>query len=224
MPVERVATGVPPVDRLLGGGLEPDGITELYGEGGTGKSLLCLEATKQVARQGRWVFYVDTEGLSVGRLEAIAGADLSPILGHLLLSTPKDLAAQGKAVSTACTLAREGKRPVGLLVLDSATLYYRLTLGTAEEDEARTQLERQLADLLSTALAVEIPVLITNQVWRSVNEGTLEPIGGTFVSHVAKTILKLERLPGGRRRVTLTKHRSLPEASTEFRITPTGLV
>jgi DNA repair protein RadB len=220
---ERLSTGVPSLDRLLGGGLETDSVTEIYGEGGSGKTLFCLEVGTRVAREGRWVFYIDTEGVSVDRLRAIAGDGLEKILKRFLLSTPKSLEEQGRAVATAGELAREGKRPVGLLIVDSATFYYRLSLSGSDEDDARQALSLELADLVVTALQARVPVLITNQVWRSLSQGTLEPLGGSFLNHAAKTILRFDRLPGARRRAVLMKHRSLPEGSAEFRITNTGL-
>ena len=220
---ERVSTGIPSVDRLLGGGLETDCVTEIYGEGGSGKTLFCLDLAVRVARAGRWVIYVDTEGVSVDRLRSIAGDELERLLKRFLLSTPKDLEEQGRAVATACALARDGKRPVGLLVLDSATFFYRLSLSGSDEDEARQALSLELADLVVTSIAAQIPVLLTNQVWRSLKDGTLEPLGGSFLNHAAKTILRFDRLTGARRRAVLVKHRSLPEGSAEFRITPTGL-
>ena len=220
---ERLATGVASVDRVLGGGLETDCVTEIYGEGGSGKTLFCLEVATRVARDGRWVFYIDTEGVSVDRLRAIAGNDLERILKRFLLSTPKSLEEQDRAVATACALAREGKRPVGLVVVDSATFYYRLSLSGSDEDDARQSLSLELADLVVTALAAHVPVLITNQVWRNVRDGTLEPLGGSFVNHVAKAILRFDRLAGARRRAVLVKHRALPEGAAEFRITGRGL-
>ena len=141
----------------------------------------------------------------------------------MLLSTPKNLTEQAKAVETACALVREGRRAAGLIVLDSATFFYRLSLSTPEEDEGRLALGAELADLLVTALHAHIPVLFTNQVWRRPSDGSLEPLGGSFVNHLAKTIVRLDRMSGGRRRAVLVKHRSLGEASAEFRITPTGL-
>lgn len=220
---DRLATGIPSVDRLLGGGLEGDSVTELYGEGGSGKTLFCLDVAARVARAGRWVFYVDTEGVSVDRLRAIAGDGLEKLLERFLLSSPKNLEEQSRAVATACALAREGKRPVGLIVVDSATFFYRLSLSGSDEDDAREALSLAVADLVVTALEVPVPVLLTNQVWRNVRDGTLEPLGGSFLNHAAKTILRFDRLSGARRRVVLLKHRSLPEASAEFRITNTGL-
>lgn len=223
MPSDRCPTGIGSIDRLLGGGLETDGLTELYGEGGSGKTLLCLEVAVRVALSGRWVFYIDTEGVSVDRIEAVSGGRLKEVLKRLLLSTPSDLETQTKAVETAGALAREGRRDVGLIVLDSATFYYRLSLSGPSEDEGRIALGTELADLLSTALGRGVPVLFTNQVWRRPSDGSLEPLGGSFVQHAAKTIVRLDRLSGAVRRAVLVKHRSLPEGSAEFRITATGL-
>ena len=223
MPSDRCPTGVGPVDQLLGGGLETDCLTELYGEGGSGKTLLCLQVATRLALADRWVCYIDTEGVSVDRLEAISQGHLDQVLKRLLLATPKNLDEQTRAVASACALARDGKRPVGLIVLDSATFHYRLTLSTESEDEGRQALGRELAELVATALGAHLPVLFTNQVWRNQRTAELEPLGGSFVNHAAKTILRLDRLPGNRRRAVLVKHRSLGEASTEFRITSTGL-
>jgi DNA repair protein RadB len=224
MAPDRLPTGIPTVDRLLGGGLETDSVTEIYGEGGSGKTLFCLEVAARVAREGRWVLYVDTEGLSVDRLRAVAQGELDRLLERFLWSAPRDLEAQGKAVATACTLARSGKRPVGLVVLDSATYFYRLSLSGPDEDDARAALALEVADLAATAWTAGVPVLLTNQVWRSTSTGSLEPLGGSFLNHAAKTILKFERLPGARRRVVLVKHRALAEGEAEFHIVPTGLV
>jgi DNA repair protein RadB len=223
VPDERLPTGVPSLDALLGGGLETDSVTEVYGEAGSGKTVFCLEVAVRVARADRWVFYIDTEGVSVDRLRAIAGDDLEELLRRFLLSTPKDLADQNRAVATASALARDGKRPVGLIVVDTATFFYRLSLSGEDEDDARQALSLELADLVVTALQSHIPIVITNQVWRNIRDGTLEPLGGSFLNHAAKTILRFDRLSGPRRRAVLVKHRSLPEGSAEFRITGTGL-
>jgi len=223
MPADRLATGIASVDRLLGGGLETDAVTELYGEGGSGKTLFCLDVAARVAKASRWVFYIDTEGVSLERLRQVSGDDFDRVLGRLLLSAPKDLEQQGRAVATACALARGGRRDVGLLVLDSATNYYRLSLSGPDEDDAREALVLQVADLVATARGRGLAVLMTNQVWRSVRDGALEPLGGSFLNHAAKTILRFDRREGAVRSAVLVKHRSRPPGQAAFRITSAGL-
>jgi DNA repair protein RadB len=224
MPSDRLPTGLPALDELLGGGLDTDAVTEVYGEGGTGKTILCLQVAVRVALAGRWVVYIDTEGLSVDKLEALAEGKLPQVLEHLLISSPGNMAEQNRAVDTATRMARDTSRPVGLIVVDSATMYYRLELGGKEEETARRDLGLQLAQLVSSALQVPVPVIVTNQVWRKVADGTLEPVGGAFLNHAAKTILRFDRLQGEWRRAVLMKHRSRPEGMVEFRISEKGLV
>lgn len=204
--------------------MDTDAVTEVYGEGGTGKTILCLQVAVRVALSGRWVVYIDTEGLSVDKLEGLAEGKLPQVLEHLLISSPPSLAAQSRAIDTATRMARDGARPVGLIVVDSATMHYRLELGGKEEETARRELGLQLAQLVSAAMQVPVPVLVTNQVWRKVGEGTLEPVGGAFLNHAAKTILRFDRLQGEWRRAVLMKHRSQPEGAVEFRISEHGLV
>jgi DNA repair protein RadB len=220
---ERLGTGVSSLDALLGGGVETDSLTEVYGEGGTGKTIFCLQLAVRVALGGRWVFYIDTEGLSADKLAAMTGDRLEEAVARLLLSSPGTMAEQTRAVRAASRMARSGDRPVGLIVLDSATLHYRVSLGGPEEDTDRAALGFQLAELLHTALRVPVPVVFTNQVFRSMAEGTLEPLGGAFVGHAAKTILRFDRLTGDRRRALLLKHRSQPEGTADFRIGDRGL-
>ena len=219
----RWPTGIPPIDALLDGGLESDSLTEVYGEGGTGKTIFALALAVRVLREGHWALYIDTEGVSPHRLAATSAGLSREEMDRLLVVSPKDLLAQGRAVTRAAALAGAGERPVGLLVLDSATNYYRLARTETDEDEARRALAEQIGVLASVARSREIPVLFTNQVWRSIRDGTLEPLGGSFLNHAAKTILRFDRLEGDRRRAVLIKHRALPERATEFRITDRGI-
>ena len=188
-------TGVPGLDRILGGGLEVDALTEFYGEGGSGKTVACLQATVRVTEQPAWVVYVDTEGVSAARLEAIAGLGAmrsSPVSSSLPPRTFVN--RRGRSARPAFWLgAMRGGSGSSSSIRRPCT--YRLAIG--ENDESgRAELARQLADLLATSLDRAIPVLFTNQVWRNVQDGRLEPLGGTFVSHVAKTIVRFDREEG----------------------------
>jgi DNA repair protein RadB len=223
----RLPFGVRSLDNLLGGGIELGNLTEFYGEGGSGKTNLCAFLACRVAAEGHWVVYIDTEGLSIERLSQIAvgqGTTLSQVIQRVLLTTPKTLDEQEKAIERTSSLMREKTKRLGLVVLDSSTLLYRLALGQEDEEVARQSLSTQLATLLYSALDSSIPVVFTNQVWRDTTSSTFEPIGGSFVNHIAKTIIRLERLKDGWRRAVLVKHRSIPDGrSADFRLTDRGV-
>jgi DNA repair protein RadA/Sms len=90
------ASGVPELDRVLGGGLVPGAAILLAGEPGVGKSTLLLEVAAQTAAQGARVLYVtgeesaaqvrmraDRTGGIHDELYLAAETDLGAVLGHV---------------------------------------------------------------------------------------------------------------------------------------------
>jgi DNA repair protein RadB len=213
----RLATGCTPLDELLGGGLEPGAITLVYGEAGTGKTNLCIQAAVHAARQGPGkVGYVDTEGVSLERLEQIAGDDYHDILRSILFYSPQSLQEQEKMIASLAKI-----RDPPLVVVDSLNMYYRLLLGD-DGKVASQSITRQLGSLLLLARSTDVPVLITGQVYTG--EDAVHPFGGRIMEHIVKTMVHLERVGTGERRATLYKHRSRPEgAQALFRITAAGI-
>lgn len=220
---ERLPLGTRAIDELLDGGIECGTITLLYGEGGSGKTNWCLQASREAARAGKKVIYIDTEGVSLERLEQMSGDRFGDILGNILFFEPTTLDEQRDAIDKSQRII-EGETPVGLLVLDSATIYYRILFGTEGEDGGRTSLTNQMTKLLVLARKKDIPALITTQVYTDSSKNTFEPIGGHAFLHTAKAIIRIEKCEGARRRATLMKHRSLREGkSVLFTIGPEGL-
>lgn len=219
----RVPIGCESLDLLLGGGVESGAITEFYGEAGTGKTNICLQLARNVARAGRKVIFVDTEGVSLERLAQICGEDIEQVQKSILFFEPFTLDEQEKAIEKACRLAG-GNADVGIVLLDSATVFYRLALSEGDDVRERRMLVQHLHQVLAAARQRAIPVVITNQVYTNIEAGSLEPIGGQMLRHLSKAVLKLEKSGVGRRRATLVKHRSLPEGqSTDFVIRQDGL-
>jgi DNA repair protein RadB len=220
---ERLPLGCQAVDELLGGGIEFGTITLLYGEGGSGKTNWCLQAAREVARKGLKVIYIDTEGVSLERLCQMSGDQYKDIVSSILFFEPNTLEEQKDAIEKGQRII-EGETPVGLLVLDSATIYYRVLFGTDAEDAGRTSLITQMTRLLVLARNRQLPVLVTTQVYTDSAKNTYEPIGGHAFLHTAKAIIKIEKCEGARRRATLMKHRSLREGkSALFMIGQEGL-
>lgn len=89
-------SGVPELDRVLGGGLVPGAAILLAGEPGVGKSTLLLEVAAQTARYQRRVLYVtgeesaaqvrlraDRTGVVQDQLYLAAETDLGAVLTHI---------------------------------------------------------------------------------------------------------------------------------------------
>jgi len=221
----RVPLGCPPLDALLGGGVESAALTEFYGEAGTGKTNACLQLARNVARAGRKVVYIDTEGVSLERLAQMCAAegDFEQVRKSILFFEPFTLDEQEKVIDKACRLAL-GNADIGVLLLDSATVFYRVGLADGEEVRDRRHLTQQLHQLLAVARQKGIPVVITNQVYTNLENNVFEPIGGQMLRHLSKAVVRLEKAGVGRRRGTIMKHRSIPEGSSaEFAIGESGL-
>jgi len=218
----KLAVGSRPLDNLLGGGVESGILTEFYGEAGTGKTNICLQLTRNCAANGGRVAYIDSEGVSIERLEQICSdIPVEEVLRRMALYQPRSLSEQEQMAGKA------SRMDVGLIVLDTVNMYYRLGLIDGE-DEAERSLLRQLVGLQMAARDKDVPVVITAQVYTSgPDPGDVEPFAGRSMEHIVKATIKLEKAGGlrkGRRRASIIKHRSQPEgASAEFVIASHGL-
>lgn len=213
----KLEIGCRSLDGLLGGGLEPGTITLVYGEAGTGKTNLCLQLARNavLAERGK-VVYLDTEGVSMERLEQICGKNTQKVLKSILFYHPHSLSEQERMTGQI-----EKIKAPGLVIIDSLNMYYRLQL-RGGSDEASRSITAQLAGLLRISRVENAPIVITGQVYT--DEETVRPFGGRIMEHIVKTIVRLERTGMGARRAVLLKHRSQPEGQTaEFAITPNGL-
>ncbi|MDH7508380.1 MAG: DNA repair and recombination protein RadB [Methanomassiliicoccales archaeon] len=220
--MDRIPFGCATLDSMLDGGIETGCLTLIYGEAGTGKTSLCLLLSCNIVKHGRKVAYIDTEGVSLDRLRQIAGGDFDVIVKNILFSEVHSFDEQEKMVDRAVKMA-EGNPDIGLIVLDSATMYYRLTSRQEERSERRS-IANQTVKLLSVARKMNIPILLTSQVYTDVEKGTYEALGGHALHHNAKVIIRLEKLSPGRRRAILVKHRHLPENRiAEFVLTDRGI-
>lgn len=211
------------MDSLLEGGLEGGAITLFYGEAGSGKTNICLQVASNVALTGKKVVYIDTEGVSLERLQQIAGENYEEVMKNILFFEPHSFDEQEKSVDKAVKLA-ESSLEVGVIVLDSATIHYRLTRND-EERGIRKSLSPQLAKLLAVARSKDVPIVLTSQVYTDIEKGTFEPLGGHVLLHNAKAIVRLEKVSAGTRRAVIVKHRHLEEGKrAEFKLTKTGVV
>ena len=224
---DYVPTGCGPVDELLGGGFERGAVTQVYGPPAAGKTNLALSAAIEVAAGGDAALYIDTEGLSADRMAQIAegradGTDqtVDDLAGRLIVSEARDYDEQTEAVQDAAEFAAD----VELIVLDSATGFYRLRRDDGDGGETLRDVARQITHLLSLARKHDLAVVFTNQVFTDPDSDRSTALGGHTLNHWSGAILRLDRFRGGNRRATLEKHRAKAAGDTvQFAITESGL-
>ena len=219
----RVPLGSKSIDALLGGGFEGGCITLVFGEAGSGKTNICLQAARNVVRAGKKVIYIDTEGVSMERLEQICGDDFDVVAKNTLFSEPYSFDEQEVLIEKAVKIT-ESSPEVGLIVIDSATMHYRLTLREEARRDDLHMLTRQIAKLVKVSRKVGIPVIATSQVYTDIETGRFLPLGGHMLMHSAKTIVELAKTGPSTRVARLMKHRSVEEGRTaKFRLTARGV-
>ncbi len=206
------------MDELLGGGVETGSLTLLYGEAGTGKTNMCLQAARNVLKTGKKVALIDCEGLSYERVGQIFEDE--GLLKNLLVFQVHSFEEQSDRIGKVARMA-EKRGELGLIIVDSLTVFYRLNL---DDPLTRNDFIRQIDTLTETARKADLPVIVTSQVYSNINLGGIEFLGGHVLRHNAKTILRLEPRGKGVRSAVIIKHRSLPEGRhATYRITETGI-
>lgn len=217
-----LSSGCKPLDELLGGGFEIGIVTQIFGAAGTGKTNICIQLAVECVKQGQKVIFIDTEGLSPVRFKQIAGENAKEIARSIIIYEPLSFEEQYAAVREVERIAGEN---IGLVILDSATSYYRFELEDEETGiKNRRELASQIGFLHALARKHGLAAVITNQVYSDIISGGVRPLGGSSLEHISKAIIQLEKAGEGTRRAILYKHRSRPEGlSAEFRITAEGI-
>ena len=208
-----------PLDDLLGGGIESGAITEVYGEAGSGKSNLCLQATRECASLEKKVAFIDSEGVSIERLNQICKKDYNfkKILDNIMFFIPDSFDSQEKMINEAID-----DSDVELIVVDTLNLFYRMHLEDDKEATMRSFL-RQMGSMQIAARKKDVFVLVSEQVYTDKN-GEIKPFTHRETEHMIKASIKLEKIGVGKRTAIIMKHRSQPEGKTAtFTITSNGL-
>jgi len=220
----KISAGSYDLNKWLYGGYEKDIISVVYGASGTGKTNFCLLAAVSQAKKGNKVIFIDSEGgFSSDRVKQLAPDDFKSVLGNILLLNPTNFSEQKKAFET---LLKELKKEVSLIVVDGMTILYRLEFAAAREkgekeiQKINSELVRQMRTLAEIARKKEIPVVVTNQVYRW--EDSAKMVGGDILKYWGKCLIELVN-DKGRRIAYLRKHRSLPEKSLSFVIDNKGV-
>lgn len=78
--VTRLATGIEPLDLVLGGGWPLGRMVELYGQPSSGKSLICLRTIAAAQRAGLECVYIDAEQTFDKKFATANGVDINKLI------------------------------------------------------------------------------------------------------------------------------------------------
>ncbi len=221
-------TGSRILDKMLNGGYEKDIITTVYGPAGSGKTNLCILCAINTARLGKKIIYVDTENnFSLERFKQICGSinlNYAKVLNNLVFLRPTTFEEQKKTFEKLKDLI---SNKIGLVIIDSIAMLYRLEIGKNEDIyEVNRALGTQLAYLKQIAGKKRIPVLITNQVYADFEDkDKVNLVGGDLLKYGSKCLIELQITPSGNRRAIIKKHRSIEaEKEITFKIVEGGII
>jgi len=170
---ERIPTGVPELDRVLGGGLVPASLVLVGGEPGVGKSTLLLTALGAIAAGGRRALLVTGEEspaqvkLRAARLGGTEGVEI-------LAETELD--------AVCATLEQE--RP-DVCVIDSVQTLYAQDLGSAPGSVA--QVREAAGRLLRVAKEFGVATILVGHVTK---DGAVA--GPRVLEHLVDCVLQFE--------------------------------
>jgi|ETNmetMinimDraft_2_1059921.scaffolds.fasta_scaffold28791_2 DNA repair protein RadB len=238
-PSTKILTGSHDLNKWLEGGYEKGIITLFYGPSASGKSnFITLTACHQ-AKNNKKIIFIDTEGsFSVERVNQISqDPEINKkILKNIIILKPTNFQEQKKSFFTMLKELKESKN-IGLIIVDSITMLYRLELAEARkkspEDvrDINNDLATQVKALHEIARKRNIPVLITAQVyneflseeeWLKGKEAGVNLVGGDILKYWSKCLIELQN-KNQKKKAIIRKHRSLPEKELNFEIINEGI-
>src|SRR6266498_734578 len=168
----RIPTGVPELDRVLGGGLVPASLVLVGGEPGVGKSTLLLTALAAMSKERRSLLVTGEESVAQVKLRAarLGGAEQVEILAETELET------------VCATL--EAERP-DVCVIDSVQTLYSAEVGSAPGSVV--QVREAAARLMRAAKELGVATILVGHVTK---DGSVA--GPRVLEHLVDCVLQFE--------------------------------
>lgn len=231
--VQKIKTGIGELDCLFGGGLHTNGIIEICGESGSGKTQLCLQLclTAQLKQSdggsGGCVIYISTQDVFPSKRlqQLIQAQDVSSNYdfgSNIFVEHIPDYASIKKCLTQKVPKLLLEKK-VKVLIVDSVAALFRATYGSSDGN-ARTQDMRELgAILLGMNFEHRICVICVNQVTACFSsEGSVAALGLAW-ANIVNTRIQLFRGHGPMRIMKVLFSPSLPKYEINFEISERGL-
>lgn len=233
--IGRIKTGSKEIDDMIGGGIETQSITEVYGQYASGKTQwafqLCVMTQMPQADGGLEgnVLYIDTENsFRPERVVSIAkfkGLDPEAVLKNVFVARAYNSDHQMLLAEKAGEMVKE--KNIKLVIVDSLTAQFRSEfVGRGQLADRQQKLNRHMHALIKLAEMHNVAVLVTNQVMSRPDVmfgDPTSPIGGHIVGHNSKTRIYLRKSKEDKRVAKLVDSPSLADGEALYRVTPNGI-
>ena len=225
------------LDELIGGGIETQSITEVFGEFGSGKSQISheLAVTVQLPEEKGGLdaecVFIDTENtFRPERVEQIATGfelDTEEALQRIHIARAFNSSHQILMADKINELIQSGTN-IKLVIVDSLTAHFRAEYVGRETLATRQQkLNQHLHTLQNIANTYNVAVFVTNQVQARPDAFFGSPtkaVGGHVLGHAATYRIWLKKGLAGKRIARLVDSPHLPEGESVFKIVTEGIV
>ena len=234
--LKKLTTGSQNLDDLLGGGIEPGAVTELFGEYRTGKTQivhqLCVNVQLQYEQGGLegTALYVDSEGTfrpeRIIQMTSALDLDHNEALKNITVGRAYNSDHQMLLIKEAPRIIEN--KNIKLIIVDSLIGHFRSEyIGRGTLASRQQTLNSHIHDLLRLSEVYdELVVIFTNQVSARPDVFYGNPLihtGGHIVAHGSTIRVFLRKGKGEQRIAKVVDAPNLPESDTVFSITEDGI-
>ncbi|PSQ35130.1 DNA repair and recombination protein RadA [Halobacteriales archaeon QS_9_70_65] len=234
--IGKLETLVPEIDEMLGGGVETQSITEVYGEFGAGKSQVTHQLAVNVqlpADQGGDVIEATMDERDIDgdpgddeAMDELVQTFLDKIHVAKAFNSDHQILLAEKAQEIA-TEYENDDYPVRLLCVDSLTAHFRAEyVGRGELANRQQKLNKHLHDIDRVGNLYNSAVIVTNQVQSNPDAffgDPTKPIGGNILGHKSTFRMYLRKSKQDKRIVKLVDAPNLPDGEAVMRVQNEGL-
>lgn len=235
--ITKISTGSKEFDSILGGGIETNAVTEVYGEFGSSKTQLGhqlavnVQLPKEKGGANGMVVYVDTEGTArPERIKHMAEAlnmDVLQVLQNIRFIRAFNSDHQMLIVQKIEDLIKKENLPIKLVIVDSLMSHFRSEfIGRGALADRQQKLNKHIHDLLKLADVYSLAVYVTNQVMARPDVFFGDPttaIGGHVLAHASSVRVYVRKGKKGTRVAKIIDAPHLPESEAIFAITKDGI-
>jgi len=233
----KISTGSNELNKLLGGGIETQAITEAFGEFGSGKSQIGFEIAvnaqlpPEQGGLGGDVVFIDTEGtFRPERIKQIAdakGLHAEDFLRKIRVARAYSSDHQMLLAEKVEELIQKQGVNVRLVIVDSLTALFRSEFtGRGTLADRQQKINKHLHTLQRLADKYNLAIYITNQVMANPAiffGNPTQPIGGHILGHASTYRLYLRKSKGEKRIARLIDSPHLPEGEAVFTVKTEGI-